>query len=67
MKKDIKKSISINFKNAKLCVEDGRIIIYEMDKEGFVTEENDLLDAIDCLIDEEGINISFKKDNTLEE
>ena len=67
MKKDIKKSIAISFKNGEFKVVDGVLYIIERDKDNSIIDETNFLEAIECLMGEEGINISIKKDNSLEE
>lgn len=66
MKKEIKKSINVSFKNASLEVDGDRIVIVEKDKEGYIVNEIALLDAISFLIDEDGLDITFKKSDVIE-
>lgn len=67
MKKEIKKNIIVSFKNATLNLDDERIIVVEYDKDGCVVNEIALLDAIGFLVGKEGLDIAFKKSNTIDE
>ena len=66
MKKEIKKSINVSFKNASLEVDGDRIVVVEKDKDGYVINEITLLDAISFLVDEDGLDITFKKSDVIE-
>lgn len=66
MKKEIKKSINVSFKNASLEVDGDRIVVVEKDKDGYVINEINLLDAISFLVDEDGLDITFKKSDIIE-
>ena len=66
MKRVEKKFVKIDFKNARLEMVDGELYVVEFDKDGAAIEETKLMDAIEDLLGEDGINITIKKENDLE-
>lgn len=65
MKRVEKRFIKIDFKNSRLEMVDGELYVVEFDKDGAAIEETKLMDAIEDLLGEDGINITIKKENDL--
>lgn len=61
MKIEKKKSLAISFKNAVIINDDGKLLIQELDKDGCVVDENDLMAVLNSLAGEEGLQIKISK------
>lgn len=67
MKRIEKKFVKIDFKNAQFDIVDGRLMVVEFDKEGYVVEETDFIEAIEDLMNQPNLTISIKKENDIAE
>ena len=61
MKIEKKKSLAISFKNAVIINDEGKLLIQELDKDGCVVDENDLMAVLNSLAGEEGLQIKISK------
>ena len=67
MKRIEKRFVKIDFKNAQLEMIDGELYVIEYDKDDNVVEETKFMDAIEDLLGEQGVSVSIKKENDIEE
>ena len=61
MKIERKKSLAISFKNAVIVNDGEKLLIQELDKDGCVVDENDLMAVLNSLAGEEGLQIKISK------
>lgn len=61
MKIEKKKTLAITFKNGVIVNDKGRLLIQELDKDGCVVDENDLMEILNSLVGEEGLQIKISK------
>ena len=67
MKRVEKRFVKIDFKNAQFEMTDGELYVIEYDKDDNVVEETKFMDAIEDLLGEQGVSVSIKKENDIEE
>ena len=61
MKIEKKKTLAITFKNGVIINDEGRLLIQELDKDGCVVDENDLMEIFNSLVGEEALQIKITK------
>ena len=61
MKIEKKKTLAITFKNGIIINDEGKLLIQELDKDGCVVDENDLMEILNSLVGEEGLQIKISK------
>ena len=66
MKIERKKSLAITFKNGVIVNDEGKLLIQELDKDGCVIDENDLMEIFNSLVGEEGLTIKISKTDDVE-
>ena len=66
MKIEKKKSLAISFKNAEIIVDGELMMIQEVDKDGYVIDENNLTEVLKSLAGEQGLQIKITKTDDVE-
>jgi hypothetical protein len=66
LKIERKKSLAISFKNGAIVNDEGRLLIQELDKDGCIIDENDLMEIFNSLVGEEGLQIKISKTDDIE-
>lgn len=68
MKRVEKKFVKIDWKNARFELVEGKLMVVELNKDGYIVEETIFMDAIEDLMNQPGgLTISIKKENDLVE
>lgn len=68
MKRVEKKFVKIDWKNAQFELVEGKLMVVELNKDGYIVEETIFMDAIEDLMNQPGgLTISIKKENDLVE
>ena len=66
MKIEKKRSLAISFKNGIIINDGEKLLIQELDKDGCVVDENDLMEIFNSLVGEEGLTIKISKTDDVE-
>ena len=66
MKIERKKSLAISFKNAEIIIDGELLMIQEVDKDGYVIDENNLTEVLKSLAGEKSLQIKITKTDDVE-
>jgi hypothetical protein len=56
----------LTLKNGAIVNDEGRLLIQELDKDGCIIDENDLMEIFNSLVGEEGLQIKISKTDDIE-